>query len=656
MNKSKKYGKKVNNLEQDRLAIIDPNKCRPDKCKKECKSSCPIESQGIECISVKQNIMDIEDIGNFGKQKNKRKELVTISETNCIGCNICIKKCPYDAIKIYKLPSEIGNFIVFRYSPNSFRLYKLPILKPYQILGLIGQNGIGKSTVINILANKIKPNFENFSGVFDDDQIVEKFKGTELHKFFENLYGQKIKVVIKSQHVDRLVKHLINKDEDPTVFEYLFGQKTDLLMLTEDLLTDEENVIIDGLELVNHLSSKVRTLSGGLLQSVVCASTLLTNADLYIFDEPSNYLDIGQRIKMARLIKRLSMPDKYVVVIEHDLAILDYISDYVCIMYGKPSAYGVVSMPYSTAEAINNYFDGYIPAENIKFRTEDYQIKNSCDLDAMSDNVKLETNTHQYDGAYVEYPKFQLTINAGTFPKGSSITVILGQNGTGKTTLLNQLKTQLNMSISYKTQYLDPEVFRRENTKYMPTVEEVFLNDIREAYISEQFRSDVLRPLDIDTIKNLRINELSGGMLQRFSIVYHLGLKSDIYFFDEPSAYLDIEQRVLVTKIIKRFVMHNDKIGFIVEHDMMMAVSLAQEINGQIIVMESEFDKQGGLGTRKCIASSPMQFNQGINKFLKTMDITFRTDSKYSKHSRPRINKLGGSKDRDQKARNVYYE
>lgn len=70
----------------------------------------------------------------------------------------------------------------------------------------------------------------------------------------------------------------------------------------------------------------------------------------YMFDEPSSYLDIKQRLVAAEVIRKLLKPDNYVIAVEHDLSVLDYLSDFVCVLYGKPSMYGVVTMPYSVRE------------------------------------------------------------------------------------------------------------------------------------------------------------------------------------------------------------------------------------------------------------------------------------------------------------------
>lgn len=629
---------KLKNNKKNRIAIVDREKCKPHKCNKECKKYCPVESQGINCINI---IGDMEDITGPNKGKSKQR-YAKISETACISCGICVKKCPFDAIKIVNIPSEIGNFIVHRYSENGFRLYKMPVLKSFQILGILGQNGIGKTTVMQILSDKIKPNFEEFDKSFIDNEIISKFKGNEMHKYMEKLYNKELNVVIKPQHVDQLIKYLAIKKQDPNVREYL-NEHSDY---QEN--DDTRKYVIENLELDNIMDYKVKTLSGGELQRLVCASTILKKANVYIFDEATNFLDVKQRLKIAHLIRSLLGPDKYIVVIEHDLAILDYLADYICLMYGNPGAYGVVSVPCSTANAINIFFDGYIPAENMRFRKEEYNI----DLGEINYDEKLSTVCTKYSGSVVEFPNFRLTIQDGSFPSNSSITVILGENGTGKTTFIKYLSKYLDTQVSYKPQYLNIEEFFK-NGKY-PTVEEFYHDKIRDSYINEMFKSDVMRPMQIENIKNRKIDELSGGELQRFWIVYCLGTNSHIYLIDEPSACLDIEQRVIVTKIIKRFIIHNKKICFVVEHDIMMAVSMAQEMNSQIIVMDNDNNKEEN--KRSFTACKPMAFREGINKFLKSLDITFRTDAKYSKHNRPRINKYDSIKDREQKASGQYYQ
>merc|ERR1712048_508145 len=164
---------------------------------------------------------------------------------------------------------------------------------------------------------------------------------------------------------------------------------------------------------------------------------------------------------------------------------------------------------------------------------------------------------------------------------------------------------------------------------------------IRDFYIHPQFIADVMRPLMINELIDQEVQNLSGGELQRVALALCLGKPADVYLIDEPSAYLDSEQRLVAAKLIKRFILHAKKTGFIVEHDFIMATYLAD----RVIV----YDGQPGI---HCIASEPMSLLSGMNKFLKQLDITFRRDPT---NFRPRINKLDSVKDCEQKLSGNYF-
>lgn len=614
-----------------RIAVINKDKCKPNKCNFECGLICPVNRQKKECIKI----IDIEDIS--------KKRIASIVEDACIGCGLCTKPasqggCPFGAVSIVNVPTELSSDIINRYGKNGFRLYRMPILKQGKILGFIGQNGIGKTTVVQILTGRIKPNFEDFDVLYTPDSIINKFKGNEMHKYMTKLYNSELKISVKPQHVESLVSYIKSKNLDYTVEEYLKIRSVNETKVKK---------IIEDLELGSILASKVLHLSGGELQRLLCAITLATDADVYIFDEPTNYLDVRQRLNVAKLIRDLIDNDKYIAVIEHDLSILDYISDYICILYGVPGAYGIVSHPLSTSNGINTYFDGYIPGENMRFRQNEYNISLNT---SENTGIVYDKSVIKYEGGKIVYPNYELHIDSGYIPKEGSINVIMGKNGTGKTTFIKHIAEQLKSSISYKPQYLSVERFKNSDDTY-PTVMEFLMNNIKNSYINDMFRSDVMRPLSIDSISERHLNELSGGEMQRFWLVYCLGLDAQIYLLDEPSACLDIEQRVIITKVIKRFVMHNRKVAFIVEHDMMMAVSLGCEENSQSIFIEQTNSDNN---VRINHAPNPINFKEGINNFLKSLEITFHTQSKTS-HSRPRINKQNSVKDREQKNAGNYY-
>ena len=146
----------------------------------------------------------------------------------------------------------------------------------------------------------------------------------------------------------------------------------------------------------------VDELSGGELQRFAIAMVCIQKADIYMFDEPSSYLDVKQRLNAALAIRALADPVKYVIVVEHDLAVLDYLSDFICCLYGVPGAYGVVTMPSSVREGINIFLDGFVPTENLRFREESLIFKVS--ENATEEEIKRMT---RYD-----YPAMAKTMGS----------------------------------------------------------------------------------------------------------------------------------------------------------------------------------------------------------------------------------------------------
>jgi len=146
-----------------RIAIVNTDRCKPKKCRQECKRSCPVVRQGKLCIEVVPT-----------------SKIAYISEQLCIGCGICVKKCPFEAVAIINLPSNLERDTTHRYSANSFKLHRLPMPRPGEVLGLVGTNGIGKSTALKVLAGKLKPNLGRFSNPPDWEEILTYFRGSEL--------------------------------------------------------------------------------------------------------------------------------------------------------------------------------------------------------------------------------------------------------------------------------------------------------------------------------------------------------------------------------------------------------------------------------------------------------------------------------------------
>ncbi|KAK6463185.1 P-loop containing nucleoside triphosphate hydrolase protein [Scheffersomyces coipomensis] len=294
-----------------------------------------------------------------------------------------------------------------------------------------------------------------------------------------------------------------------------------------------------------------------------------------MFDEPSSYLDVKQRLRAAEVIRSLLSATTYIICVEHDLSVLDYLSDFVCILYGAASVYGVVSLPSSVREGINIFLDGHIPTENMRFRTESLQFRLA---DAAEGLILDKSNAMTYPNLVKTQGEFKLTVETGDFTN-SEILVMMGENGTGKTTFCRLLAGLIapddgvqmpKLNISFKPQKIAP--------KFPGTVRQLFFKKIRASFLHPQFQTDVVKPLKIEDILDNEVKTLSGGELQRVAIVLALGVPADIYLIDEPSAYLDSEQRIICSKVIRRFILHAKKAAFVVEHDFIMATYLADRV------------------------------------------------------------------------------
>ena len=578
-------------------AIVDRDKCQPKKCNLECIKYDPLNRSGGEGFHI----------GPSGKSEIG-EEVVTEMH------KISAKMCPFTAIKIVKLPAELKQEPLHRYGLNQFRLFNIPQPTKDKVVGVVGVNGIGKSTAVKILSGQLQPNLGKEHDALPHD-VLHFFRGTETQLFFEQLHNGEIKAIYKPQQVD-----VIQKKAQGKVRELLHkvDEHGKLMQIAEQL------------DIVDILERDISAISGGEMQRVAIAATVLKHSNFYIFDEPTSYLDIKQRLKLCNFIRGLTNDNTRVMIVEHDLIVLDYITDFVHVMFGEPGAYGVVSGIKSAKEGINLFLSGFLREENIRFRDHAIVFERMPIQQEKRTQILCEWNElrKSYDGFVVE-------AGGGLIHRGEIIGV-LGENGIGKTTFVKMLAgvikpdqgtISVNVKVSYKPQYLESE-----NDELVMTI----LKDAIKNYTHL-----LIEPLNLASLFTRKLNELSGGELQRVSIAYALSKEAELFLLDEPSAYLDVEQRLILSKLLKRFADEKNATILVVDHDLLFLDYLSE----RLLVFTGKPSHAGqGFG--------PMVMEEGMNMFLQTVGITFRRDKD---SGRPRANKIDSFLDREQKKQGRYY-
>ena len=586
-----------------RISILDKDRCQPKKCDYVCINYCPGVRMDEDTIVI---------------DEDSKKPL--ISEELCEGCGICTNRCPFDAITIINLPEAVGEPI-HRFGQNQFELFGLPSLEEGTVLGLLGQNGIGKSTIMNILSGTLIPNFGDFENPPENwDGVIEYYKGSALQKYFQDLSEGNIKTILKPQMVDKLPK-------------VVKGKVKDLLSNVNE--RDKLDYVTKELQLENVLDRKMENLSGGELQRVAIAATVLREGDFYYFDEPTSWLDVSQRLNAVRVIRSLAEEGKSVLVIEHDLATLDALSDNIHILYGQPGGYGVVSGRKGVRLGINAYIKGFLAEENVRIRKNpiEFTIRPPTPEDEGDALASYTDLSKDYDG-------FRLTADEGEIFYDEIVTAF-GSNGIGKTTFAKMLagveetttgEVDEEVTIAYKPQYIV--------SNFEGTVQE-FLYMQAPNFGTKIFESEIMNPLTLNEMLDKPVKGLSGGELQRLAIAVTLAKDAEIYLFDEPTAFLDVEQRLIAARVIRKMVESRNAASLIVDHD----IVFIDYISDRAMV----FNGTPGLDGH---ASKPTDLRNAMNEFLGNLNITFRRDKETK---RPRVNKLDSYKDREQKEKGEYY-
>jgi ATP-binding cassette, sub-family E, member 1 len=589
-----------------RVAVLDQDLCQPQKCGLECIKYCPVNKSGAECVTI-----------------NEESKKAQIDEDICNGCGICVKVCPFDAITIVNLASELAEDKIHQYGTNSFRLYKLPTPRKGEVVGLLGRNGMGKSTVVNILSGKLKPNLGRYENPPEWDEIFKHYSGTELKQHFQKIEQKQIRASIKPQQIQHLAEAF-----DGTGNELL--DKYDERGVTRELVRE--------LGLENSMEQSLKELSGGELQRIAVAAAASKDTEFYFFDEPSSYNDVFQRTGVAKVIQGLAKIGKSVMVVEHDLTLLDFLSDYIEVLYGEPTAYGIVSNILSTKIGINVFLDGYLPNENVRFRDKKF----SMDVSSSSTDIFQEgSEIVKYPRLEKNFDSFSVVIEPGRVRKGE-VLGIMGANALGKTTMMKMIagvqkpdvgSIDKKIKIAYKPQYLQNDF----DVEVIALLEKASGGPIEGSQEEEQ----ILDPLKIRKLYNKSVKNLSGGELQKVAVASCLIQKVDLYALDEPSAFLDVEDRIAVAKFLQKFVRSFGKSAIIIDHDL----QLMDLVSDSMIIFEGESGKAG-------IATSPMPKPEAMNRFLKSLDMSFRRDEK---SLRPRVNKMESRLDKEQKISGNFY-
>jgi len=613
-------------MAEDSIAVVDLDKCQPDRCNYECVNFCPPNRTGKECIVQRGEVFE-EDEPYQGTD-----DQVWISEEICLGesCGICVEKCPFDAIQIINLPQELTEEPIHRYGENAFALYGLPAPGDGRVTGILGPNGIGKTTAVRILADELAPNLGQTGEDPDWEAVLEAYRGTALQDYLEAMRDGQITVARKPQYVDRIPEQF-----DGTTHTLL--ERTD----ERDVLSE----IVDRLDIGPVVDQPIDTLSGGELQRVALAATLVRDADFYFLDEITPYLDISQRMTVARLVRELAdEQDRSMLVVEHDLAILDLLADSLHVAYGEPGAFGVITDPKSVKNGINEYLTGYLDNENMRIRQTAIEFEEHAPRSQTAGDVVVE---YPSLGKSYGEGEFSLSAEAGQIHENEVLGVV-GPNGIGKSTFAKLLAGRLepdsvgaedggaglpeSLDIAYKPQYIEID---------QPMRVDAFLSSITDAFGTSYWNTEIAKPLQLERIFEQNLSDLSGGERQRVAIAACLSEDADLYLLDEPSAHLDVEQRVLATSAIRRYAETQDATALVIDHDIYMIDLLAD----RLLVFDGEPAERGHVGP-------PQGMRAGMNEFLSNLDVTFRRDERTS---RPRINKPGSQLDRKQKSEGEYY-
>ncbi|KAH0886923.1 hypothetical protein HID58_063019 [Brassica napus] len=507
--------------------------------------------------------------------------------------NLEIEQMTREARQVTNVANDVPLDIpTHRYGPGSFDIHGLPNLYLGTVVGLLGGKSTGKTTCLKILAGQLKPNLGRFEDPPEWDEIIDHFDTEHIRTYLTRLQTNTLNVALKSQ--------------DLTVYRSSLTVRTSLEE-SKGTGFDSMEELIEDLDMTSMLDTCVTDLSDAELQRFAIASTIVQMADVYLFDEPTIFLDARQKYQVARVILSVVKPDRYVCITDNDMSVLDLVCDHI-LYTGEETTSGEVHLDH-------------------------YPLT----LEELSEEI-VTPPTYRYPETVVKgFGTFSLHVMGGDL-RSSEITVVLGNMHTGKTLFLEWLN---RISVGQDFSHKDQKMIKCENRH--DTVATHLYRLIRFSSLDRVFQELVLKPLGIVKILDKRIKEVSQSTLQKIAIATCLGQEgARVFLLDEPSIHLDARERVIAAQTIKRFIAYSRKAALVVEQDFMMATYLADRV---IVV-------QGEPGVQSTV-NSPVLMSNGVNQYLSDLNITCRTN-RFT--SLARMNKPRSVEDEEQKTGGHFFE
>lgn len=405
---------------------------------------------------------------------------------------------------------------------NGFQLYSLPEIPEAGAHGIAGSDSLGKTTSLLLLAGKIDPSKGWYAA-------VTRYGGTRLGEHLKRLEADNTRVSLKPQDIARL-RHM-----------------PDLHKNIEDLEIRGEIASDLGITDVPKIG-ELEKLDAAELQLVAIAAALSSRADIYLLDEPTNFLDIRQKMRVAALIRKVAAT-KPIIIADHDIAFLDFTCDTIQILYGEAEKWSALTETYPAARALGYIVGGYIPEKKFTLASPTRPAKRMP-----AGEILMKIN-----GMRIKRPGFELRMPAGEIRKGGHIAVI-GEKGLGRSSLLGAIAGEIKPASG--------------EIKGTPAI------SLKPQHLSVRNVKNLMKGVPTELIKSIGLERLMGrgpytpseGERQKLAVMMCLAKEADLYIFDEPSQGLDILSRLAAARLIAE-----KPAALVTDHDIFFLASITED-------------------------------------------------------------------------------